>query len=138
MKKPLFSLLLALCLATLPATGRAAVSSPEALQAATDFLALYDQKDWIGCWQSASEEFRLNQPLEQWSDAAERNLQLLGPALVRSLVKTTSLRRFPDFPDGNYQAMVFQVQTTRKQKASELVILSHKDGRWQVASYRRR
>ena len=137
MKALLTLILLTLILSGLPPVARCDTLPADALQAATDFLASYDQGDWIGCWQNASEEFRQSQPLEQWIDASNRRENLLGPAVSRTLLKTTPLQRLSNFPDGDYLAILFQLQTTRKQKASELVVVGQQNGHWQVTLFRR-
>lgn len=109
----------------------AAAQSPaqqQAEQAARQWLALVDARDWRAAWSATGSAFRGLNTLEGWSAAVEGAHGPLGAALSRELV-TADYSPAP--PDGVW-TIRFRTRFAKGREAIETLALSHEDDGWRV------
>lgn len=97
-------------------------------QAARQFLALVDAKDWRASYAATGSKFRQANTLEGWTAAAQGAHGALGPALKRDLI-TADFSPAP--PDGVYNVR-FLSHFAQGREAVETLALSFEDGGWRV------
>lgn len=111
----------------------AAAQTPTAAEAAVvdaarQWLALVDARDWAGSWNGTSSTFRAQNTLAVWSDAASRVHGQFGPARSRALVTVEDV---PAPPNG-YYLVKFQTSYANKAQGTETLSLVREDGAWKV------
>ncbi|MDE2436932.1 MAG: DUF4019 domain-containing protein [Sphingomonadales bacterium] len=99
------------------------------VNAARQWLALVDAKDWNGSWNGTSSVFKSQNTLAVWSDAASRVHGQFGPARSRELVTVEDV---PAPPRG-YYLVKFRTSYTNKAQGTETLSLIREDGAWKVA-----
>lgn len=109
--------------------------SAQALSTAETFAATIDSQDYQGAYLSGSALFRLTYPQSEWIDKSERTGKLLGKAQQRKLKAVRAVSTYPGLPDGDYLLVYFEVQTERKDKAAEVMLVGQVGSTWQVCSY---
>jgi len=97
-------------------------------QAARQFLALVDAKDWQASYAATGSKFRQANTLDGWAAAAQGAHGALGPALKRDLI-TADFSPAP--PNGVYNVR-FLGHFANGREAVETLALSYEGGGWRV------
>ena len=108
----------------------------EALAAAKAWLALVDEGDFAGSWESAAALFKNAVTAEQWEQSLRAVRTPLGAAESRKVATKRFETSLPGAPDGEY--VVIQMETSFENKASAVETITpmrDSDGEWRVAGY---
>lgn len=115
----------------LPAKDEASASSG----AARLWLAQLDRQDWAKSWHAASQLFRANVTLQQWTSTIQSVRQPLGARSSRSLVSVTKTSSLPGVPAGDYEVLQFRTDFANRKNVIETVTFTREPSGWRVAGY---
>ena len=117
--------------AALPASATAttAVAESDASQAARDWLALVDARNWQASYAATAASFRKVNTLANWQGAAEGVHAKLGPAQSRELLSDFDT---PAAPNGA-RSVRFRTTFANDQGKTETLVLNREGGQWRVA-----
>ncbi len=136
MKRILYSTLVTIFSLCLFTTGSLADTfSAQAIAGANTFATTIDSGNYQAAFMSSSNLLRLANDKQEWIDKIERSRKLLGKVLHRELRALRSISAYPGLPDGDYLLIHYKVQTKRKAKASEIILLEKQNNSWAVCSY---
>jgi hypothetical protein len=108
----------------------------EAVDAANAWLALVDQGDYAGSWESAASLFKAAVTKERWQQQMDMGRKPFGELITRKVKSTTYATSLPGAPDGEYVVIQYQTSFQNKKSAVETVTpMKDKDGRWHVSGY---
>jgi DNA-binding CsgD family transcriptional regulator len=103
-------------------------SQQRAEQAARQFLALVDARNWQASYAATGGQFRKNNTLEGWSKAAQGAHGALGSALSRELVTAD----YSPAPPNGVWNIRFRSRFAGGREVVETLALSYEDGSWRV------
>lgn len=107
-----------------------------AREAALEWLALVDSKQYSESWDEAGSLFKINVSRMQWLSAMRSARTPLGVMQSRSFVEAEYKTDLPGAPDGKY--VVIQYQTSFENKADSVETITpmlDSDGLWRVSGY---
>jgi len=107
-----------------------------AREAALEWLALVDSKQYSESWDEAGSLFKINVSRMQWLSAMRSARTPLGAVQSRSFVEAEYKTELPGVPDGKY--VVIQYQTSFENKADSVETITpmlDSDGLWRVSGY---
>ena len=115
-------------------------SNPEAEQAAFEatkpWLALMDEGDYEGCWQTAAPWFRDNvASKEAWLAKAHEARDPLGALEFRELLETTYTINPIGAPDGQFTVVVYSSAWDNGTIYETVSMQRQGDGSWGVVGY---
>ena len=109
---------------------------PAAERAALDWLALTDEGDAEGSWNSSASLFRRAVSLDKWTESLERARGPLGRLVNREVDSARVATELPGAPDGEYVVFQFKTAFEHKRSAVETVTpMRDTDGVWRVSGY---
>ena len=97
-------------------------------QAAREWLALVDARDWQASFDAMGPQMRQANTLEGWTAAAKQAHGSLGPAISRKLTST----RYVNAPPKGYREIVFATDFADRSEVIETVTLEKQAGVWKV------
>ncbi|HCF25465.1 MULTISPECIES: DUF4019 domain-containing protein [unclassified Novosphingobium] len=103
-------------------------SQQQAEQAARQFLALVDARNWEASYAATGSAFRKNNTLEGWSKAAQDAHGALGPAFSRELITAD----FGPAPPNGFWNVRFRSHFASGRDAVETLAMAYEDGNWRV------
>ena len=103
-------------------------SQQRAEQAARQFLALVDARNWAGSYAATGSQFHKLNTLEGWSKAAEGAHGALGPAQSRELLTAD----YSPAPPNGVWNIRFRSRFAGGREVVETVALAYEDGKWLV------
>lgn len=106
-----------------------------AIEEAQSFVMLLDKEEYQSAYWSGSQDFRLLHKENQWVDQFTMRRQRLGKVIHRVLKAARPVKSYPDMPDGKYFLVYFESVTTRKNKATEIVLVNTEGGFPKVSFY---
>lgn len=108
-----------------------AEASTEAVvvEAARQWLALVDARDWKGSWNATGSSFRAHNTLQNWTNAAEQVQGKFGAARSRELLAAEEV---PAAPNGAWMVK-FRASYASKPEGTETLLLVREDGTWKIA-----
>ena len=107
-----------------------------ATDAATQWLALVDSRQYAESWVQAASFFRGKMSKEQWKNTLDSARAPLGKVESRHLTSATYTTKIPNAPAGEY--VVLQYQTNFEQVPGMIETVTpmlEKDGKWKVSGY---
>jgi hypothetical protein len=108
----------------------------EAVDEAKAWLALVDQGDYAGSWESAASLFKSAVTKDQWQQTMNMGRKPFGDLISRKVKSATYATSLPGAPDGEYVVIQFQTSFQNKKSGVETVTpMKDKDGRWHVSGY---
>ncbi|WP_311268547.1 DUF4019 domain-containing protein [Sphingobium sp. WCS2017Hpa-17] len=113
---------------TAPVTA-SAVTDPQVVDAARQWLALVDQGKWDDSYRGTTASFRKMNTAKVWADTSEKVRVPLGAVVSRTFLSQENL---PAPPYG-YEVVKFRTSYANKADAIETVSLDKQDGVWRVA-----
>ena len=111
-------------------------SKAAARNAALEWLALTDSKQYSESWDEAGSLFKINVSRMQWLSAMRSVRTPLGAMQSRSFVEAEYKTDLPGMPDGKY--VVIQYRTSFENKADAVETIAStldSDGLWRVSGY---
>jgi len=130
------------CLLAQSAVLSAAMTKPNAKsevvaqQAAEEWLALVDAKNYSESWQAAAGYFKKNVSEKKWKDTLAPVREPLGKVVSRKLKSAQYTKELPGAPDGEYVVIQFDTVFANKKAAVETVTpMKDTDGQWRVSGY---
>jgi hypothetical protein len=118
------------------AVGANEQAEKEAVAAANAWLALVDQGDYTGSWESAASLFKAAVTKERWQQQMDMGRKPFGELITRKVKSATYATSLPGAPDGEYVVIQYQTSFQNKKSAVETVTpMKDKDGRWHVSGY---
>jgi hypothetical protein len=121
---------------SLPAVGANEQAEKEAVDAANAWLALVDQGEYSGSWESAASLFKAAVTKDQWQQQLNVVRKPFGELVSRKVKSATYATSLPGAPDGEYVVIRYQTSFQNKKSAVETVTpMKDKDGRWHVSGY---
>ncbi|MFM5955027.1 MAG: DUF4019 domain-containing protein [Novosphingobium sp.] len=99
------------------------------VEAARQWLALVDARDWQGSWNATGSSFRSHNTLQNWTNAAEQVHGRFGAARSRELL---AVEEVPSAPSGAWMVK-FKASYADKPQGTETLLLVREDGAWKVA-----
>lgn len=105
-----------------------AVAEAAVVEAARQWLALVDAKDWTGSWNATGSAFKAQNTLATWSSIASRVHGAFGAARSRELL---SAEEVPAPPNG-YWMVKFKASYPNKPQGTETLSLVREDNAWKV------
>jgi hypothetical protein len=103
-------------------------SQQHAEQAARQFLALVDARNWQASYAATGSAFRKNNTLDGWSKAAQGAHGALGPALSRELITAD----FGPAPPNGFWNVRFRSHFASGRHAVETLAMAYENGSWRV------
>ena len=110
------------------ATTKAEPAQQQAEQAAREFLALVDARDWRASYAATGSVFKKANTFENWSSAAQGAHGAMGPALSRDLVTAD----YSPAPPNGVWNIRFRSRFAGGREVIETVALAYADGGWRV------
>lgn len=110
------------------AASTAEPTQQQAEQAARQFLALVDARDWRASYAATGSVFKQANTLERWSSTAQTVHGALGPALSRDLVTAD----YSPAPPNGVWNIRFRSKFAGGREVIETVALAPADGGWRV------
>jgi DNA-binding CsgD family transcriptional regulator len=110
------------------ATTTAEPAQQQAEQAARQFLALVDARDWRASYAATGSVFKKANTLERWSSAAEGAHGALGPAQSRDLLTAD----YSPAPPNGVWNIRFRSHFADGREVIETVAVAQADGGWRV------
>jgi hypothetical protein len=112
----------------------AADPEEEAVQAATEWLALVDDGDYELSWDRAAAYFRNAVTRESWKQSLDAVRAPLGEVQSRKVGSAQYATSLPGAPDGEYVVIEFNTSFVNKSSAVERVTpMKDPDGTWRVS-----
>lgn len=135
-KRSLSIMIILLLWANSGAMARGAENTEQAVEAATQWLALIDQGQYSRSWQTAAVYFKAALTLAQWEQSLEAARKPLGKLITRKLKSARYMTSLPGAPDGHYVVITFETSFENKASAVESVTpMKDPDGQWRVSGY---
>lgn len=103
-------------------------SQQRAEQAARQFLALVDARDWQASYAATGSAFRTNNTLEGWSKAAQGAHGALGTAISRELLTAD----YSPAPPNGVWNIRFRSRFANGREETETLALAYEGGNWRV------
>ncbi len=110
------------------ATTTAEPAQHQAEQAARQFLAMVDARDWRASYAATGSVFKKANTLERWSSAAEGAHGALGPAMSRDLLTAD----YSPAPPNGVWNIRFRSRFAGGREVIETVAVAQADGGWRV------
>jgi len=112
------------------------VAEKAAVTAASAWLSLVDEGNYVESWNQASGFFKAAVTQEQWQQSLRAFRPPLGKVVARKLKSKQYTRTLPGAPDGEYVVIQYETTFENKQSATETVTpMLDKDGIWRVSGY---
>lgn len=109
---------------------------PFALNAAESWLALIDEGDSAGSWETAASMFKDAVSTEQWQTSLDAAQSAISKPVSRTLKSKQYAQDLPGTTDGEYVLIKDETAFEHKQKGTETITpVKEKDGVWRVAGY---
>jgi hypothetical protein len=128
-------LFLTCALAIYAGTAQADDKTDAAVNAAKEWLALVDGKDYKKSWQEAAPIFKERVKEEQWSELVAAVRKPLGKMESRKLISAVHKTSLPGVPDGEYVVIQFKTKYSEKRESVETITPMKVDGKWRVSGY---
>ena len=107
-----------------------------ATEAATQWLALTDSRQYAESWFQASSAFRGAVSKEQWKNALDAARTPLGKVESRQLKSATYTTTIPNGPSGEYVILQYETSFENAPQMIETVTpMLEKNGKWKVSGY---
>lgn len=106
-----------------------AAAETEVVEAARQWLALVDARDWKGAWSAAASGIRSANSVTQFSQVVEQVHGKLGAARLRELAVVEEV---PAPPHG-YWLVKFRASYANKPQGMETLSLARENGAWKVS-----
>lgn len=106
-----------------------------AREAAEQWLALLDARDYGKAWDQCARAFRERVTREQWLESLPKTRGELGAVKSRRAEVSSFKPGLPGMPDGDYVTVRFSTQFEKRQDTQELVTLVHEGGVWRPLGY---
>ena len=107
-----------------------------AVAAAESWLALLDEKDFEGSWETAAGLFRGAISAKLWEESLEKAYGGVGRPQSRVLDTADHKTELPGAPDGEYFILAYKTVFENKENGIETVVLMmDTDERWHVSGY---
>lgn len=107
-----------------------------ATEAATQWLALTDSRQYAESWFQASSAFRGAMSKEQWKNALDSVRTPLGKVESRQLKIANYTTAMPTGPSGEYVILQYETSFENAPRMIETVTpMLEKDGKWKVSGY---
>lgn len=114
----------------------AAEAEKEAVKAAEEWLVLVDTGKYSRSWEEVAAPFQQAITREKWAEAIKSVRPAFGDVVQRKLKSAKYSKTLPGAPDGEYVAIQFLTEFTRKKEALETVTtMKDPDGKWRVGGY---
>ncbi|MEM8831877.1 MAG: DUF4019 domain-containing protein [Cyanobacteria bacterium P01_G01_bin.19] len=110
--------------------------TPQAIEAAQNWLALVDNSDYTSSWSDAAQYFQNVISAERWETTLQGVRQPLGKIASRKVKSKQCTNSLPGAPDGEYIVIQYQTSFEHKKAAIETVTLMlNQNDLWKVAGY---
>jgi hypothetical protein len=108
-----------------------------AQNAAREWLAIADNLDAAGSWNSAGKKFQGAMPADEWSVALRQARTPLGAVIQRTMLTTSFDKVLPNgAPEGEYALIVYRTAYVNRVDTRETVTLEREaDDTWRVIGY---
>jgi hypothetical protein len=111
-------------------------ASPEAIEAAKEFLVPIDNGAYDQSWEGASPLMKNVIKELQWENLLGVNRPKFGTLISRRMESSESVTSVAGAPDGQYGVITYHSSFSGKKNAIEIVTVAHdEDGKWRGFRY---
>jgi hypothetical protein len=105
-----------------------------ATDAALEWIALIDEREYDESWDRASSVIQGAMHKDEWGPTIRQARAPYDPISGRELVQSQLLTTLPNMPDGEYVRLAFATDTASG-KVNETVALIYEEDGWKVMGY---